>query len=253
MPTTARPGALIIGGGTGIGFACATRLMARGHALVIAGRRKAVLEDAARRLTKIHADITTITGDGALESQARDIVETSIATLGQLDVFVNCAGIYETVAFDELDEAAWRRTISTTLDAQLFPGVAAAQAMKRSGGGRMILVSSISDSLSEPNSAAYSAAKAGVSSLAGSIAVDLGEAGITANAVAPGWIETEMTGEYTKEASRDSLRRVNVLGRMGTPDEVARVVEFLAIDAPTYLTGSTIFIDGGQTAMALLP
>lgn len=79
------------------------------------------------------------------------------------------------------------------------------------------------------------------------------ERGTVAHAVTPGWIHTEMVDEFARTATSESLKRVNPLGRMGKPDEVARLVEYLAVDAPAYLTGSTLYVDGGQTAMALLP
>ena len=245
------PSALIIGGGTGIGYASAQRLLDRGCAVVIAGRRESVLRDAADRLGG--ARVSVVAGDAAVEAEAEAIVEAAAAALGDVGVYVNCAGVYTPVRFEEMREAAWRDTIGPTLDAQVFPAVAMARAMKRAGGGRMVLMSSISDPLSEPESAHYSAAKAAVSSLARSIAVDLSDAGITANAVAPGWIHTEMTDEFARKASPESLRRINLLARMGQADEVARVVEFLALDAPTYLTATTLYVDGGQTAMAMLP
>jgi NAD(P)-dependent dehydrogenase (short-subunit alcohol dehydrogenase family) len=246
-------GALIIGGGTGIGFASAQRLVGRGCAVVISGRREAVLREAAERLGGPEARVSVVAGDAAVEAEAGRVVEAASAALGDIGVYINCAGVYAPARFEELSEAAWRETIGPTLDAQVFPAVAVARAMKRAGGGRMVLMSSVSDPLSEPESAHYSAAKAAVSSLARSIAVDLSDARITVNAVAPGWIHTEMSDEFAQSASPESLRRVNLLARMGRADEVARVVEFLALDAPTYLTATTLYVDGGQTAMAMLP
>jgi NAD(P)-dependent dehydrogenase (short-subunit alcohol dehydrogenase family) len=196
--------------------------------------------------------VETITADGGVQADAELMVDRTVAALGGLTVLVNCAGIYEPVHFLDLDEASWGRTMSTTLDAQLFPSVAAARVMADAGGGRIILISSINSPLSEPESTHYSAAKAAVSSLVRSIAVDVGDRGIQANAVAPGWIHTAMVDDFVKQASPESLKRLNILGRVGQPDEIANVIEYLALDAPTYLTGATLFVDGGQTAMAPL-
>ena len=255
MSRTGSKAALIVGGGTGIGFATAVRLAERGYALVLAGRREAVLREATERLRQIvdAAVVTAAPGDGAVEAEARRMVLAAIDAYGRLDVCVNCAGIYEPVGFTDITEPSWRRTLSATLDAQLFVSVAATRHMADAGGGRVILVSSVSDRLSEADSSHYSAAKAAVSSLARSIAVDLADRGVTANAVAPGWIHTGMVDDFARKSSRESLLRVNLLGRMGRPDEVANVIEYLAVDAPEYLTGTTLFLDGGQTAMALLP
>ena len=246
--------ALIVGGGTGIGYATAQRLIQRGHAVAISGRRESVLKEAGDRLRSLvpDAQVATIKADGGIEADAQRMVARTVAGLGGLNVLVNCAGIYEPVQFLDLDEESWRRTMSTTLDAQLYPSVAAARVMAESGRGRIILISSINSPLSEPESTHYSAAKAAVSSLARSIAVDVADRGIQANAVAPGWVHTAMVDDFVKQASPESLKRLNILGRVGQPDEVANVIEYLALDAPTYLTGATIFVDGGQTAMAPL-
>jgi NAD(P)-dependent dehydrogenase (short-subunit alcohol dehydrogenase family) len=246
--------ALIVGGGTGIGYATAERLIRRDHAVALSGRRESVLTEAATRLRSLVPDakVETIRADGGAQAEAQLMVDRTVELLGGLTVLVNCAGIYEPVHFLDLDEASWRRTMSTTLDAQLYPSVAAARAMAEAGGGRIILISSINSPLSEPESTHYSAAKAAVSSLARSIAVDVADRGVLANAVAPGWVHTAMVDDFVQQASPESLKRLNILGRVGQPDEVANVIEYLAVDAPAYLTGTTVFVDGGQTAMAPL-
>jgi len=253
MDGSARAG-LVVGGGTGIGFATAARLLRRGHPVAIAGRRASVLEEASERLRSEvdSARIHPIVADGGSPADAQRMVEETSSKLGGLGVLVNCAGIYEPIHFLDLDEPGWQKTISTTLDAQLFPSVAAARVMAEEGGGRIILISSVNAPLSEPESTHYSAAKAAVSSLARSIAVDLADRNIQANAVAPGWVHTAMVDDFVQQASDESLKRLNMLGRVGRPDEIANVIEYLALDAPTYLTGTTIFVDGGQTGMAPL-
>jgi NAD(P)-dependent dehydrogenase (short-subunit alcohol dehydrogenase family) len=255
MPDEPSHVALVVGGGTGIGYASAARLARCGFAVALAGRRDVVLREAAERLRAEHgaAGVTTITADGGDEDDAARMISATVDELGDLSVLVNCAGIYEPVHFLDLTADAWRRTMSATLDAHLYVSVAAARHMAGRGGGRIVLISSINSPLSEPESAHYSAAKAAVSSLVRSMAVDLSSRGIQANAVAPGWVRTAMVEEFVATASAESLQRINILGRVGAPDEVANVVEYLAVDAPAYLTGTTIFVDGGQTAMAPLP
>jgi len=246
--------ALIIGGGTGIGFATAERLVRRGLAVAIAGRREHVLEEARSRLETIGAGVAlhTVAADAGQEAEAQRIVRLAEERLGGLDLCVNCAGIYEPVHFLELDDASWSRTLSATLDAVAYPSVAAAAGMARRGGGRFVLISSISAPLSEPESAHYSAAKAAVSSLARSMAIDLARHEIRVNAVAPGWIHTEMVDDFVQQATSETLAQINMLGRVGQPDEVANVIEYLGLDAPDFVTGTTVFVDGGQTAMATL-
>lgn len=246
--------ALIVGGGTGIGYATAERLARRGVALVLSGRREGVLREAQEKLgsTADGARVEIAAGDAGVESEANAIVETAVARLGKLDLCVNCAGMYEPVDFLDMGEDAWRRTMGSTLDAVTYPSVAAARAMARDGGGRFVLISSINAPLSEPESAHYSAAKAAVSSLARSMAVDLAKHDIQVNAVAPGWVHTAMVDEFVQNATPETLKQLNILARVGQPDELANVIEYLLLDAPDYLNGTTIFVDGGQTAMAPL-
>ncbi len=247
--------ALIVGGGTGIGYAAAERLARRGVSLSLAGRRRDVLEAAAGTLRELddRIDVAAVDGDAGVEDDARRIASRTVELLGRLDICINCAGIYEPVDFLELDTLSWRTTLSATLDAMAYVSAAAAREMVTGGrGGRFVLISSVNSPVSEPESAHYSAAKAGVSSLARSMAVDLARHGIVTNAVAPGWVHTAMVDDFVREASPESLARLNILGRVGRPAEVANLIEYLVLDAPEYLVGATLYIDGGQTAMAPL-
>jgi NAD(P)-dependent dehydrogenase (short-subunit alcohol dehydrogenase family) len=151
-----------------------------------------------------------------------------------------------------MDEAAWRPTLAATLDSAVYVSAPAARQMTKQGGGRFVLISSINAPLSEPESAHYSAAKAGISSLARSMAVDLTKHNIQVNALAPGWVHTAMVDEFVQSSTQETLSRLNILGRVGRPDEIANVIEYLLLGAPDYLTGTTIFVDGGQTVMAPL-
>jgi 3-oxoacyl-[acyl-carrier protein] reductase len=245
---------LIIGGGTGIGYATARRLLRRGVAVILSGRRKEVLDEAKQRLVQGDngAEVLTIPGDASDEAQAGRIAESAVEQLGRIDYCVNCAGKYEPVHLLEMERRAWENTVRSNLDAVIYGSVAAAREMVKTGGGRFVLISSINSPLSEPESAHYSAAKAAVSSLARSFAVDLASRNIQANAIAPGWVHTEMVDDFVQGATPETLSRLNILGRVGQPDEIANVIEYLLLDAPEYLTGATIFVDGGQTAMAPL-
>ena len=246
--------ALVVGGGTGIGYASAERLARRGVSIMLSGRREEKLQAAKEKLTAEveGAQVAYSAGDGSVEADAKRIVADTVEAFDELNLCVNCAGTYEPTDFLDMDEAAWRRTIAPTLDAMVYPCVAAANAMAGSGGGRFVLISSINAPISEPESAHYSAAKAGVASLARSMAVDLAKHKIIVNAVAPGWVATDMVGDFVENASPESLKQLNILARVGEPDELANVIEYLALDAPDYLDGATIFVDGGQTAMAPL-
>jgi NAD(P)-dependent dehydrogenase (short-subunit alcohol dehydrogenase family) len=246
---------LVVGGGTGMGYASAQRLAGRGVSLVLSGRRQSALADAQQRIKDAHAGarVEVLAGDAGDEEQGQAMVTAAIEHFGRLDILVGAAGIYEAVEFLDLDAESWRRTVTATLDAMVFPAIAAAREMKKAGGGRIVLISSIDTIVSEPEVAAYNAAKAAVGALVRSIVVDCTKDGIQANAVAPGWVYTPMTASYLDAAEPGMLDRINPLGRAGDADEVGNVIEYLALDAPEFLTGSTIFIDGGQTIRGAMP
>jgi len=246
--------ALIVGGGTGIGLAAAHRFAVRGLPVGLSGRRVDVLESARDEVLGRHPDakVEIAAADSAVESAAHEMIRDLTERLGPPSVLVASAGIYEGCDFLELTEQAWRHTMTTTLDSTVFPAVAAARLMAERGRGRIVILASTNSFVSEPGSTAYSAAKAAASSLARSLAVDLAKSGIQANAVAPGWIHTGMVDDFVRNATPETLANINPLGRVGKPDEVANLIEYLALDAPDYLTGATVLIDGGQTAAAPL-
>jgi gluconate 5-dehydrogenase len=254
MDMMAEGSALIVGGGTGIGLAAAQRLAARGLAIGLSGRRHEVLLAARDEILgqQPGAQVEVAAADSAVEQQAHHMVAELADRLGAPQVLVACAGIYETCDFLDLTEQVWRHTMTTTLDSTVFPAVAAARLMAARGSGRIVIVASTNSFISEPESTAYSAAKAAANSLARSLCVDLAKSGIQVNAIAPGWIHTDMVDDFVRNATLEALSNINPLGRVGQPDEVANLIEYLAIDAPDYLTGATIMIDGGQTAAAAL-
>jgi NAD(P)-dependent dehydrogenase (short-subunit alcohol dehydrogenase family) len=246
--------ALIVGGGTGIGLAAASRLLRRGVPVGLSGRREHVLSQARDELLAGHPGgvVEIHAADSAVEAQAHEMVGQLAGRLGPPGIFVNCAGIYQPCDFLKLTAERWQETMTTTLDSNVYPAVAAARMMADAGSGRMVLIASTNSVVSEEATAAYSAAKAAVSSLARSLCMDLARYGIAVNAVSPGWVHTGLVDDFVQNATAEALSRINPLGRVGKPDEVANLIEYLSLDAPDYLTGATIFIDGGQTAMSPL-
>lgn len=247
--------AIVTGGGTGIGRATALALAERGFQVVIAGRRKDALDTAADAVRAQVSDAIidprpTDVGDGA---DPVALVDETHDRYGRLDVVVNAAGIYDPLESSRMTADEWDRTMDVVLRGAVLCSAAAARHMKKEGGGRIVLISSINGAISEPESAHYSAGKAALMSVARSMAVDFAQHAIAVNAIAPGWVNTPMTEGFLATASRDSLLRINPLGRAGDPDEIAGVIAYLATDAPMFLTGATIFVDGGQTAAAPMP
>ncbi len=249
-----RRSALITGGSSGIGFATAVALSRAGLDVTIVGRRADVLDAAAEQIATDHGrPVAVQIADLGEPDAPAGVVEAHVDRFGAIDALVACAGAYELVGVRELTEQTWDATTDVHVRGAVLCAAAAARHMARAARGRIVLISSVNGVHSEPCSVAYSAAKAAIISVARSLAVDLAGCGVTANAVAPGWVLTPMTAAHLAGATAEQLARVNPLGRAGRPDEIADVIRYLVVDAPDFLTGSTITVDGGQTAMAPMP
>ena len=250
-----RRSALITGGSSGIGFATAIALNREGFDVTIVGRRADVLDTAARDIAAQGSGpaVATCAADMSEPDATTRVVEEHVARFGGIDALVAGAGAYELVDVLSLTADTWNATLDVHVRGAVLVASAAARQMSSAGRGRIVLLSSVNGFHSEPQSIAYSAAKAAIISVARSLAVDLAGSGVCANAVAPGWVTTPMTADYLAQTSPEQLRRVNPLGRAGTAEEIANVIRYLIVDAPDFLTGATITVDGGQTAMAPMP
>ncbi len=243
--------AIVTGAAQGIGYACARRLGTAGQPVVIAGWTEDKIRRAQDGLRASGVEVTAVVADVSQEDDVVRLVRTAVERYGGIQALVNNAGIYEDQHVSELTVAAWDRTMAINLRGAMLCAREAARHMDERG--RIVNIASINGLLSEPGFAAYSASKAGIISLTKSLAVDLAQRGIMANCIAPGWIETPMTAAYVGGISREAMLRVNLLGRAGQPEEIAEVAAFLARPDVTFLTGQTLFVDGGQSVMAPLP
>jgi NAD(P)-dependent dehydrogenase (short-subunit alcohol dehydrogenase family) len=239
-----------------MGFAIAQRLLQRGASVLICGRREDSLSEARERLRGL------TDGAGECELLAVDLadaaapaaaVEACVEAFGGLEVLVNNAGIAEYCRFEEMTAASWDRSNAIMARAPMLATKAALPHMAKAGFGRVVNNASVSASLSEAGSAQYSAAKAALVSLTKTTAIELAPLGVRANAIAPGWVRTPLAEQFLAEADSETLGRVNPLARAGEPEEIATVAEFLALDAPDFLTGETIYVDGGQAVFIPLP
>jgi gluconate 5-dehydrogenase len=240
--------ALVTGAARGLGLAIARGLARAGALTVLNGRDPKAL--AAAR--------ATIEGEGGRADAAvfdvtdRDAVRTAIADLearhGAIDVVVNNAGIQRRHPVTEFPLADWDAIIATNLTAPFLVAQAALPGMMTRGRGVIINIASLMSELGRPTIVPYTAAKGGVRQLTRGLATELGPAGIRVNAIAPGYFLTEMNRALIDNKEFDTwVRGRTPMRRWGDPDELAGIAVFLASDAASYITGQTIFVDGGMS------
>ena len=236
--------ALVTGGGTGIGFACARALVAGGARVTIAGRREDVLAKAAAELGGGTAIVRCdVTSDADVEAAV-----AAAERQGPLRLAVNAAGTGNVGSVLNGPVPEFQALIDTNLTGVYRSLRAEAIAMQRAGGGAIVNVSSIAGALTHRWMSAYCASKAGVNMLSACAADDLGEHGIRVNAVMPSLVPTELTGMLVDNPAvvEEYLRRMPV-ARLGTPEDVANLVAFLLSEESGWITGQAIAVDGGHT------
>lgn len=249
--------ALVTGAGSGIGRAIAVRFAREGAVVVTAGQRLERLEETVAQIAASGGTASAVACDVADGEQVRRLVETAVEAHGRLDVLVNNAArnrpdaaLTERVA--ELDEAWWAATMDVNLTGAFLCCKFALQAMLRGSGGAIINIASTSGLAGNWNQGAYVASKHGLVGLTRSIALDYAAHGIRANAICPGFIETERSFKFSAFNRDDDWRAKKLaeipLGRLGRAEDVAALAAFLASDDAAYITGAVVPIDGGTAA-----
>jgi gluconate 5-dehydrogenase len=237
---------VLVAGAGGIGAACVAAFAAAGARVVVADvdpDRLATLaaQEAAGTVTAVRADLVTPDGCEAAVGEAQK------ALLG-LDVLVHAVGINHRVPVLDVDDATWRRILDVNLSSAFWLGRAAGRIMVAAGAGRQVYLSSVSSLLAHPDHGPYAASKGGLDQLLRVMAREWAARGVTVNAVAPGYTETDLTREHlARPGVRDHYTSLVPAGRLGGVEDLTGPVLFLASDRAAFVTGQVLYVDGGRT------
>ena len=237
--------ALVTGASRGIGRAVALRLAQCGAKVVINYHRSAAqAEELAREIRSQGGECLVVQADVSLAADVERMVEATQQAFGRIDILVNNAGLNRDTLILRMSEEDWDQVLATNLRAAFLCTKAVLRAMMRQRWGRIINISSVAGLAGNAGQANYAAAKAGLIGLTKATAREMGSRSITVNAIAPGFIETDMTKDLPEALRQEALQRI-VLGRTGTPEDVAAAVAFPASDEASYITGQVLTVDGG--------
>ena len=236
--------AIVTGASRGIGRAIALRLASAG-ALVVAGARRDHAEPVAREIEAAGGTAIAVALDVTETASIAGMAQTALDRFGRIDVLVNNAGIVRDQLLLRMKPEEWDAVISTNLTAAFACCRAALRPMLKQRSGRIVNIGSIVGRTGNPGQANYAASKAGLEGFTRSLALEVASRGITANVVAPGMIETDMTAALDERAQEALGGRIP-MGRLGTADEVAAAVCFLASDDASYITGQVVGVNGGM-------
>ncbi len=241
--------ALVTGASRGIGRAIALELAKRGAAVIINYNSSA--QSAAEVVAQIEAEggkAAAFQADVSDFEQAGKLVKFAIDTFGKLDILVNNAGITRDGLIMMMKEDDWDAVLNTNLKSTFNCAKAAVRHMMRKRYGRIINIASVAGQMGNPGQTNYSASKAGQIGFTKALAREVASRNVTVNAIAPGFVDTEILDALPKETLEAALKLVP-LGRMGTPEEIAHAVAFLADERSAYITGQTLGVDGGMAMM----
>jgi 3-oxoacyl-[acyl-carrier protein] reductase len=237
--------ALVTGASQGIGRTCALRLAKEGATVVVAARNQDKLNELASEITAAGGRAAPLVLDVGDEEQIKSTVKAVIAQFGKIDILVNNAGITRDQLVMRMKRADWDAVLQTNLTSAYLCIQQVIGSMLKQRWGRIINITSVFGQMGQAGQANYAASKAGLIGLTMAIAREVGSRSITCNAVAPGFIETAMTATLGDEFKLAAVKQIP-LGRVGSPEEVAGAVAFLASDDAAYITGHVLSVNGGM-------
>ncbi|WP_128101963.1 SDR family NAD(P)-dependent oxidoreductase [Paenibacillus sp. DCT19] len=236
--------AVITGGASGIGAATARLFVSEGAKVVLVDLNEEKGKAFEQELKALKADALFIKANITSEQEVAEIFKQTVEAYGRVDIVFNNAGIGRVHPSHELDYAEWRNTVNVDLDGVFLVARESIREMLKIGGGTIVNTASMYGWVGSPGSAAYNAAKGGVVNLTRSLALEYAEKNIRVNALCPGFIDTPIIPEESKQA----LSAATPMKRLGKSDEMAKAVLFLASDDSSYMTGNSLIVDGGYTA-----
>lgn len=243
--------AIVSGGAQGIGLACARRFVMEGAKVVVADIDEERGDSAAHALKGIGGEAAFVACDVSRKSEVDALVRRTVDLYGNVDILLNNAAIVHVCDFLELEEADFERVVDVNLKGYFLLGQAVAREMaRRGGGGAIINMSSINAVVAIPAITSYVVCKGGVNQLTKVMALALAGMGIRVNAIGPGTIMTDLAAKVMEDPeAKTRIMSRTPMGRLGDPDEIAKIAVFLAGDDASYMTGQCLYADGGRLAL----
>lgn len=240
--------AIVTGGAGDLGLAIAKAYSQAGAYVVLVGRNEEKLKVAQKQLSDPQRSMTCV-ADVSDDAQVDAMVERVHQHYGRIDILVTAAGIQHRSPTLTFDHMKWEQVLKVNLTGTFYCAQAVAKHMVKPKAGRIIMITSLTAEFGIPNISAYAASRGGIRQLSKTLAVELAQDGITVNCIGPGRFHTSMTSDvFRDDVKREKFLSVIPMGRAGTPEDLAGVAVFLASDASAYITGQSIYVDGGWLA-----
>ena len=237
--------ALVTGASQGIGQACALALARQGASVALAARNRQKLEEVAGLIAAAGGKAAVFAMDVVEENQIKSAIKSAIAHFGKIDILVNNAGIARDQLVMRMKRTDWDAVLNTNLTSAYLCTQQVIGSMLKQRWGRIINITSVFGQMGQAGQANYASSKAGLIGLTMALAREVASRNITCNAVAPGFIETSMTAGLSEEFKQNAVKMIP-LGRVGTPEDIANAVGFLASEEASYITGHVLNVNGGM-------